>query len=130
LVAVASYLVSDPKVFIFDEPTSALDAFDSITMNNVFKTLLAKNKIVIVISHDMNFVVEYSKRVVVMDNAEVLFDGRAEDLFEKDEIFEETSLELPQIKKLTNGLTGNIPKSIYTPEDLHKYLVERRLVRK
>lgn len=130
MVAVASYLVSDPKVFIFDEPTSALDAFDSITMNNVFKTLLAKNKIVIVISHDMNFVVEYSKRVVVMDNAEVLFDGRAEDLFEKDEIFEETSLELPQIKKLTNGLTGNIPKSIYTPEDLHKYLVERRLVRK
>lgn len=130
MVAVASYLVSDPEIFIFDEPTSALDAFDSVTMNRVFKKLIERNKTVIVISHDMNFVVEYSKRVIVMDKAEILFDGEAKELFTKDNIFNTTSLELPQIKRLTNMLGKDIPKSIYTPEDLYEYLIERGLSKK
>ncbi len=125
MVAVASYLVTEPDVFIFDEPTSALDAFDSVTMSKIFEGLLRQGKTVIVITHDMNFVVEYASRVVVMDRARVVFDGQAATLFAEEDLFHNTALEMPQIKRLAMRLSMAIPDTVYDAKGLKDYFLEK-----
>jgi len=114
LVAVASYLVLNPEVFVFDEPTSSLDALDAASMYQVFDTLLEQGKTIIVITHDMNFVMRYPTRVVVMHDAKLLFDGSASGLFASPVIFQTTGLELPQLPALAQQLAPLIPNEILT----------------
>ena len=123
MVAIASYLVVDPEVFIFDEPTSSLDYFDSELMSHLIDDLLNKGKTIIVISHDMNFAVKHPSRIIVMHESEMLFDGTARDLFNKEDVFIKTALEYPQIKALIKPF-NKIPKDIFTTKELVSFLLK------
>jgi cell division transport system ATP-binding protein len=74
-VAIARALVHGPKILVADEPTGNLDAANSKEIVNL---LLKINKIgttVLFVSHDQNLVNSVKKRVIVLDNNEVVFDG-------------------------------------------------------
>ncbi|MGT2933842.1 ABC transporter ATP-binding protein [Streptococcus catagoni] len=51
-VMIASCLLSDKDIFIFDEPSSGLDLEHMTTLSHLLEDLKAKGKIIILISHD------------------------------------------------------------------------------
>ncbi len=54
-VAIASALLSGKEILLFDEPTSGLDYRHMQEVSGLFKTLLAEPVLVLVISHDEEF---------------------------------------------------------------------------
>lgn len=74
-VVIARALVHGPKILVADEPTGNLDAANS---KEIVDLLLKINKIgttVLFVSHDQNLVNSVKKRVIVLDNNEIVFDG-------------------------------------------------------
>lgn len=54
-VVIANSLLSNKEIFIFDEPTSGLDYDNMLQVSQLIKSLKSENHIVIVISHDYEF---------------------------------------------------------------------------
>lgn len=97
-VAIAGVLSSNPDVIILDEPTSGLDPKGSKDIMNIFKELNEKyGKTIILISHDMNIVNEYSTYVIAMKNGEVVYDGFPSSLFTNEKLLNELALTTPKI---------------------------------
>jgi len=73
-VAIARALVKNPEIIMADEPTGALD---SATGKQVFDTLkkLSKEKLVIVVSHDLDFANRYADRIIELKDG-VIFSDR------------------------------------------------------
>lgn len=63
-LAVAASLISEKEILVFDEPTSGLD-FDSMQkVASILKNLAAANKIVFVITHDLEFIAACCHRIL------------------------------------------------------------------
>ena len=62
-VAIARALINDPDIILADEPTGALDSKNSIQVMEILKEI-AKNKLVIVVSHDINLANKYASRII------------------------------------------------------------------
>lgn len=123
--AIAGILAMDPKVLVLDEPTRGLDPQGRNDMMELFKEIHeTTNKTIILITHDMDLVSEYAKRVIVLKDGKVAFDGKKEDLFE-DPNFDEYHLSLPTSLKILKELEKEagikyVPQ--YTYHDLVNYL--------
>ncbi|CCV64940.1 ABC-type transport system, ATPase component [Alteracholeplasma palmae J233] len=72
-VAIARALFKEPEIIMADEPTGALD---SATGKQVFETLkkLSKEKLVIVISHDLDFARTYGDRIIEFKDGRIVSD--------------------------------------------------------
>ena len=57
-VAIAGILAMDPDILILDEPTAGLDPQGAKDMLNLFKSINKQGKTVIIVSHDMNQLLE------------------------------------------------------------------------
>ncbi len=80
-VAIARALAMDPEVLLFDEPTSALDPEMVGEVLDVMKDLAHSGMTMLVVTHEMAFARDISKRVVFMS------DGRIEEEGTPDQIF-------------------------------------------
>lgn len=80
-VAIARALAMDPEVLLFDEPTSALDPEMVGEVLDVMKNLAESGMTMLVVTHEMAFARDISKRVVFMA------DGRIEEEGSPDQIF-------------------------------------------
>ena len=86
MVSIAGILSMEPDILIFDEPTAGIDPENRNKLTKLFKDLNEQaHKTIIIITHDMNIVSKYAKRVIVMSDGEVAFDGTPEKLFESSE---------------------------------------------
>ncbi|MFW6318566.1 MAG: energy-coupling factor transporter ATPase [Bacillota bacterium] len=103
-VSIAGILAMEPDILILDEPTSGLDPLGRDALLDVFynihKTL---NKTIIIITHDMNTVYEYAKRVLVMRDSYLVYDGDPVDLFSSQNI-ENWNLDKPDLLTLIDRL--------------------------
>ena len=107
-VALCGVLALEPKVLILDEPTVALDyksREDIMTMVKRLKDEL--NMTIVLISHNMNYVLEYADKVFVLKNGEINFEGTVEELFADETLLKENSLEQPELLKFYNKLQEN-----------------------
>lgn len=81
-VSIAGILAMEPDILVLDEPTSGLDPQSQETLMHVFQSIQEKTQTSIVfITHDMNWVEAYAKRVLVMHQGELVFDGTPDALF-------------------------------------------------
>lgn len=115
-VAIAGILASDPDILIFDEPTAGLDPL----AKSEFLTFMQKvneelNKTIIIITHDMDVISEYTKRVLVLKQGKLMYDGSKEKLFKKEHVIRDCNLDYPEIVKIMHELktTLNIDFDIY-----------------
>ena len=104
-VAIAGALAINPDILILDEPTVGLDPKGKEELMNVLVDLQNKtNKTIIMISHDMDIVARFAKRVIVMNKGQIVFDGNKHDLFENKDLLKKHNLSLPTSSILAIGL--------------------------
>lgn len=118
-IAVASILATKPDVIIMDEPTTGLDYNQVLSMMELIKDLNDAGHTIIMVTHTMWVVAEYAHRAVVLNNGEMILNGKIRDVFSQEEILEKAFLKPPQIIQLSNKL-GNTIKS----EEELKYITK------
>ncbi len=72
-VAIARALVNNPEIILADEPTGALDSKNSVQIMDILKEI-AKERLVIMVTHNDDLATEYSNRIIKMLDGEVLQD--------------------------------------------------------
>ncbi len=80
-VAIARALAMNPKVMLFDEPTSALDPEMIKEVLDVMLALAAEGMTMAVVSHEMGFTRAAAKRVIFMDEGQILEQASPDTLF-------------------------------------------------
>ena len=80
-VAIARALAMEPQLMLFDEPTSALDPELVGEVLAVLRTLAEEGRTMIVVTHEMSFARDVSKRVVFLDEGEITEEGEPHALF-------------------------------------------------
>ena len=72
-VAIARALANDPKIILADEPTGALDSKTSTQIMELIKEI-AKDKLVIMVTHNAELAKDYASRIVSMKDGVILDD--------------------------------------------------------
>ncbi len=72
-VAIARALVNNPEIILADEPTGALDSKNSVQIMELLKEI-AKERLVIMVTHNDSLAEEYSTRIIKMLDGEILED--------------------------------------------------------
>lgn len=105
-VAIAGILAMEPNILILDEPTVGLDPAGQKSMMDLFRTLTEDyGKTIIIVTHDMNVVAEYTSRVLVMNQGSMAFDGSPEDLFSNQELLDECNLDIPSVSRIVKDVS-------------------------
>ena len=114
-VAIAGIIAMLPRCIVLDEPTAMLDPRGR---QEVMSTMLKLNRemgmTVVFITHFMDEAVQ-ADRVVVMDDAKIIMDGKPKEVFKQVERLEEIGLDVPQPTKLAQLLRQegyNLPDDI------------------
>ncbi len=119
-VAIAGILAIDPDILIFDEPTAGFDPQSSKDLMNLITEFHKNGKTIIIITHDMDLVNTYAKRVVMLERGQVTFDGTPNQLFSYIKGYDR--LDTPSVIKVAEklkekGMDIDI-NEIHTNEDL------------
>lgn len=104
-VAIAGILAIDPDVLVLDEPTAGLDPQGAKSMMELFLELnRTHHKTILIVTHDMDHVLNYCDNVVVMKKGEILTHQQVSDFFFKGEDVLDIEMALPQRLKFTEAL--------------------------
>lgn len=97
-VAIAGTLIMEPDILILDEPTAALDPVGRIELQHLIGSIYDKGNITVIwISHDMNEIAKVAKRIIVMNDGEVILDGDTIEVFSDIRTLEKYGLKAPEI---------------------------------
>ncbi len=80
-VAIARSLAMNPEVLLFDEPTSALDPEMVGEVLDVIKSLASSGMTMLIVTHEMAFARDVSKKVIFMADGVIDEEGSAEEIF-------------------------------------------------
>ena len=121
-VAIAGILALNPDILVCDEPTAGLDPQGQIQIMALFEKFKEQeNKSVILVTHDLQDVLDYADDVVVMANGEVIFHDTKEAFFNESNLLQEIQNVLPkviQFRKALNEKGFKLNDSITTLDQL------------
>ena len=120
-VTIASILILDPQILILDEPTAGQDYKHYTEIMEFIKSLNKKlNLTILMISHDMHLIQEYTDRTLVIANGKLLADTSANELFANSKLLEKASLTETSLYKLAKKIN-------YEPKDfIEKFISYER----
>lgn len=111
MVALASVVACEPDILVLDEPTSGLDYKECMQVMNMVSSLCEKGCAVLMVCHDMEVVLDFASRIVVMAHGSVLDDGGVTQIFSTDEVLKEAYVEAPQIIQLSKLVGTHVDPS-------------------
>jgi energy-coupling factor transporter ATP-binding protein EcfA2 len=103
-VAIASALAADPPVVVLDEPTLGQDHRSRERLAGLVRSLAAEDRLVLVVTHDMDFVAEACPTTVVLTRGVVRYAGRTAGVFEDQGLVVEAGLRPPHVTRLARAL--------------------------
>lgn len=104
-VAIAGILAMEPRILILDEPTAGLDPVSHDETMQLFYDVYKKMEItVILITHDMNDVLEFTDEVKVMAEGQIAGEGGTLDVLTDRKFMERYDLEVPHVIQLVQDL--------------------------
>lgn len=107
-VAIAGVMAMNPKILVLDEPTAGLDPKGREKIYSVLKRIHEEKKItVVVVSHSMEDVAKYAKRLIVLNDGKIMYDDEPRKVFVHYEELENMGLAAPQVTYLMNELKSN-----------------------
>ena len=100
-VTIASILVMNPEVIILDEPTAGQDYAHYTEIMEFLRKLNRELGItIIMITHDMHLMLEYTDRAIVISDGQVLADGKSSHILTDEKITEAASLKKTSLYNL------------------------------
>ncbi|MCK4927445.1 MAG: ABC transporter ATP-binding protein [Candidatus Aenigmarchaeota archaeon] len=96
-VTIASILSMKPQVIVLDEPSTGLDIKTAESLMELVSKLNSSGHTIIMITHDMDLVADYAKRVVVMKKGRIIADDDTRAVFRNDRLMAESNLLRPDI---------------------------------
>ncbi len=97
-VALASILAVEPEVLILDEPTTGLDYLECCHIMDRIRRMNEEQQVtVVMVCHDMEVVLDYATRALVMSGGRLLADGPVKEVFRDTELMERASILPPQM---------------------------------
>lgn len=92
---IAMVIAQDTEYIFLDEPLNNLDMNHSVKIMKVLRKLVReKNKTVVVVIHDINFVSVYADNVVALKNGRIITQGKNEEVITKEVLREIYSLDM------------------------------------
>lgn len=108
-LALASIIAVEPKVMILDEPTTGLDYKECMEIMSAVKELNKNGTTVIMVCHDMELVLDFAQRMIVLANGKIEADGKTLEIMRSKEILQKASLLPPQIIQIALELEEKFP---------------------
>lgn len=99
-VTIASMLTLDPKVLILDEPTAGQDYHHYTEIMEFLKSLNDQGVTIIMITHDMHLMLEYTPHAIVISDGRKIGDSTAVDILTNKEIAEAANLKITSLYEL------------------------------
>ncbi len=107
MVALAATVVTKPKILVLDEPTCGLDYMECLRIMQVVEDLRDHGCCVIMVCHDMEVVLDFATRLIVVNDGKILEDGSISCVFENNAICKEAALCAPLLCAVSQGLVEN-----------------------
>lgn len=92
LVSIATILSMFPDIIVMDEPSAALDPRNR---RNLIHLMNSFDKLKIITSHDLDFILDTCDRVILLDHGEIIADDAAGKILRDQDLLEAHGLELP-----------------------------------
>ncbi|VEU77672.1 energy-coupling factor transporter ATPase [Mycoplasmopsis meleagridis] len=127
-VALAGILAMEPDILVADEPTAGLDPVGVREILNIFKKLNQMGKTIIIVTHDLDNVLEETKRVIIFKDGTVVKDGDTYDILRDTKFLKENEMEPPKLLAFVSKLEERgmrVPK-ITSIEELANFLNRKR----
>ena len=101
-VTIASVLVQDPELIILDEPTAGQDFKHYTEIMEFLRKLNERGVTVVMITHDMHLMLEYTPRALVFSDGQMIADRRASEVLCDPELIERAALKETSLFTLAN----------------------------
>lgn len=130
-VAIAGVLAMEPEMLVLDEPTAGLDPAGRDELLDLIRRLNDCGMTIVLVSHSMEDVAKTARRVIVINNAEIAYDGGVAEVFSHVKELTDMGLSVPQVSLVIDRLRArgvDLPNDIYTVEQAKDALL--RLLKK
>ncbi|MGD9154578.1 MAG: ABC transporter ATP-binding protein [Bacillota bacterium] len=126
-VAFASLLSMCPEVLVLDEPTTGQDYQEGLEIMEMVKELHQAGHTIIFVTHDMELVARYAKRVIVLAQGRILADDTCRNVFYQPELLRATNLYPPQIARLAQrfGIAPSEWGKALAVKELYEQVLQR-----
>ena len=116
-LCLACLIALNPEILILDEPTTGLDYRECMEVMNKIRQLNENGTTVIMVCHDMEVVLDFAKKIIVMNRGEILGEGPARKVLADDTLLNKARLLPPQIAQVAK-LLGPGFEGIFTDDEL------------
>lgn len=79
-VQLIATLIADPDIIILDEPFSGLDPVNAALLKDIVKDLIAKGKLVLFSSHQMNYIEEFCDDILILNGGQIVLSGNIKNI--------------------------------------------------
>lgn len=117
-VSIAAILVASPELLILDEPTAGQDFKHYTELMEFLKSLNEQGITIIMITHDMHLMLEYTNRSIVIANGKLLADSTPVNVLSNTFLVEQASL------KETSLYTLAVKAGLDSPEALTESFID------
>jgi energy-coupling factor transport system ATP-binding protein len=103
-VAIAGILAMEPDILILDEPTAGLDPRGASEMMQLFQRLNHLGKTIILVTHEMDHVLQYCDEAIVLKDGQVVRQATPAEVFSDVDFLQSMSIEAPDCLRFANKL--------------------------
>lgn len=130
IVALASVYAMQPSILFLDEPTTGQDQPGKTRIGELIQTMAENGHTIVVITHDMNFVVDFVDRVVVMVQGKIIKDGTPGEIFSDEKTMKKAHIQAPQVVAMANRMRDKgVDIDVLTAKQLASTIVERGILK-
>ena len=125
-VALASVLAWNPKILVLDEPTIGQDRNQKEKLRQFIVQMKQQERTIVIVTHDIEFVVECKPRVVLMADGRIVADGPAREVLTDLDAIAKTSLLLPEITQVFLNLNDlGFPRNVIDVYEARDIILEK-----
>ncbi|MGZ1420490.1 energy-coupling factor ABC transporter ATP-binding protein, partial [Streptococcus thermophilus] len=117
-VTIASILVLRPEIIILDEPTAGQDYKTYTDIMNFLDSLQKQGHTLVMITHDMQLMLEYSDRCLVVVEGKIIADDNPVTILNQKDLLESANLKQTSLYTLGQKLSSN-------PVEVTQYYIEK-----
>ena len=124
-IALASVVALGPRLLVLDEPTTGLSHAECRRTMEIVRRLHREGTTVVLISHDMELILRYAERMLVLAGGTLRADGAPHDVLRRADVLEAAALLPPEIVQVASAL-GEPFAGLDTDAELARALIEAR----